>query len=150
VPKHLVTWIAVVDGAQARILATANSREFTEVDALSSAEAHLPTRELVSDRPGRTYESGAPAHHAIEARHDAHGLAKRAFLRGVAERLLGAVQEHRYDHLVLVAPKRQLGQLRACLDDQVGKTVTAVYGKDLTKLPAAALKQRLAVLLQPQ
>jgi protein required for attachment to host cells len=148
--KPPVTWIAVVDGAQARLLATTNSREFTEVDALSSPEAHLPTRDLVSDRLGRGHESMAPAHHAIEARHDPHERAKQAFLRAVAGRLLRGAQDDRYQRLVLVAPKRQLGDLRACLDDLVSGRVAAEHGKDLTKLPAAELRQRLATLLQLQ
>jgi len=148
-PKHPVTWIAVADGAQARILATRNGREFTVVDELSSPEAHLATRDLVSDRPGRSHESMAPAHHAIEARHDPHALAKHAFLRGVAQRLLAGARDKRYECLVLVAPKRQLGELRGCIDEQVRKKVSAEHGKDLTKLSGAELSRRLAALLQP-
>jgi protein required for attachment to host cells len=93
-------------------------------------------------------ESMASAHHAIEARHDPHALAKQAFLRDVAERLLSGARDNRYERLVLVAPKRQLGELRACLDDHVRKKVTAEHGKDLTKLPSAELNERLAALLQ--
>ncbi len=147
-PKHPVTWIAVADGAQARILATTDGRDFAEVEALASADAHTRTHDLVSDRQGRGHESMAPAHHAIEARHDAHELAKEAFLRTVADRLLRGAQDYRYERLVLIAPKRQLGSLRACLDAQVRHKVTAEHGKDLTNLPTAALNERLAALLQ--
>ena len=149
-PKHPVTWIAVADGARARILATTNSRDLTMVEQLSSAEAHVRTHDLVADRSGRSHESAASAHHAIEARHDPHALAKEAFLRGIAGRLLCAAQDNRFDRLVLVAPRRQLGALRACLDDQVRKKVTAEHGKDLTKLPAIELNQRLAAMLHPR
>jgi protein required for attachment to host cells len=147
--KHPVTWIAVADGARACILATTNGHDFTVVEQLSSADAHVRTHDLVADRSGRSHESMAPAHHAIEARHDPHELAKEAFLRGIAGRLLCAAQDNRFEHLVLVAPRRQLGGLWACLDDQVRKKVTAEHGKDLTKLSTAELSQRLAALLQP-
>jgi len=149
-PKHPVTWIAVADGAQARILTTTDSRAFAVVDELTSAEAHTRSHDLVSDRPGRGHESMAPAHHAIEARNDPHALAKQAFLRSLADRLLRAANDQRYARLVLVAPSRQLGDLRDCLDDQVKKKITAEHVKDLTNLPLADLNKRLAALLQPQ
>ncbi|HUA56252.1 MAG TPA: host attachment protein [Candidatus Sulfotelmatobacter sp.] len=149
-PKHPVTWIAVADGAQARILTTTNGREFAVVEELASADAHTRSHDLVSDRSGRGHESMAPSHHAIEARHDPHMLAKQTFLRDVAYRLLRAANEQRYERLVLVAPSRQLGDLRGCLDDQVRKKVTIEHVKDLTNLPLAELSQRLAALFQPQ
>ena len=149
-PKHPVTWIAVADGGQARILTTTNSRAFAVVDELTSAAAHTSTHDLVSDRAGRGHESMASAHHAIAARNDPHALAKQAFLRNLADRLLHAANDKRYERLVLVAPSRQLGDLRDCLDDQVRKLVTVEHVKDLTNLPLAELNKRLAALLQPQ
>src|SRR5689334_17627915 len=85
--KHPRIAVAVADGARALILATTDRRTFEAVETMESANAHIPTHELVSDRPGRSVESRGGAHHAIEARHDPHELAKQAFLRTVANRL---------------------------------------------------------------
>jgi protein required for attachment to host cells len=140
--------IAVADGGRALILSTTDRQTFEVVDTMESADAHTRSHDLVSDRQGRSFESGSAAHHAIEPRHDPHELAKEAFLRSVAERLGREAQP--FDRVILVAPKRQLGQLRTYLDDTVRRKVTDEVGKDLVKLPSAELYARLATLLQPQ
>lgn len=137
--------IVVADGARALIMTTTDRLHFEVVETMASADAHVRSHDLVSDRPGRSIESRGGAHHAIEARHDPHELEKEAFVRRVAERLGDAA----FDQLVLVAPKRQLGQLRTHLSEAARRTVTEELGKDLVKLPTADLHARLAALLQP-
>lgn len=149
-PKHPIIWVAVADGARARILATTDRHAFTVVDALSSHRARVRPRYLGSDRPGRSHESAASAHHAIAARHDPHELAKEAFLQTVADRLRQGAEGKRYEKLILVAPKRQLGWLRDNLEPCVREKITAEHGKDLTRLPIAQLGEHLTAMLGPQ
>jgi protein required for attachment to host cells len=146
-PKPPRIGIAIADGARALIVATTDCRNFELVETMESAGSHARTHELVSDRQGRSIESRGGAHHAIEPRHDPHELAKQAFLRRVADRLSRDAPS--FDRLVLVAPKRQLGQLRTFLDETVRSKVTEEVGKELLKLPQAELYDRLAMLLQP-
>jgi len=144
--KHPRIGFAVADGARALIVATEDGRNFRVVATLESATAHARTHDLVSDRPGRSMESSGGAHHAIEAKHDPHELEKDAFLRSVAERLNR--DPDGFDRLVLIAPKRQLGQLRGHLTDALRGKVTVELAKDLVKLPSEQLYARLADLLR--
>jgi protein required for attachment to host cells len=146
--KRRVTWIVMADGSRARIVkAREEGPGFDVVSDLASSEAHLASRDLVSDRPGHSQESGNPAHHAIEPRHDPHEQVKTAFLRSVAERLNDAAGKKAFDQLILFAPPRCLGELREALDDKTLGKIKASAPKDLTKLPLAELPGHLDALI---
>ncbi len=52
--------------------------------------------------------------------------------------------DHAYQHLVLVAEPRFLGQLREALDEQVSRHVVATVDKDYAQLDERDLLDRLA------
>ncbi len=140
-------WIVTADGSRARIIEQLTpSEDLTLKEELASADAHLLTRELVSDRPGRGQESGNPTHHAMPSRHDPHQLQKSAFLRTVAERLNKAASEGEYDVLVLFAAPRALGELRRELSAPARRRLKAASSKDLTKVALKALPKHLTAL----
>ncbi len=49
--------------------------------------------------------------------------------------------EHRYEKLLLVAPPRFLGKMRAALDPQVAKLVSHTSDKDITKATVEAIRK---------
>jgi protein required for attachment to host cells len=148
--KRRVTWIVMADGSRARIVkARDEGSGFDMLSDLVSSEAHTPSRDLVSDRPGHGQESANSAHHAMEPRHDPHDQVKSAFLRGVAERLNRAGGEKAFDALILFAPPRCLGELRDALDDKTRGKIKASAPKDLTKLPLNELPDHLEALTPP-
>ncbi len=51
---------------------------------------------------------------------------------------------HRFQELVVVAPPRMLGELRARLRTEVADTVIAEVAKDLSALPAPELGKMLS------
>lgn len=110
------------------------------------AEAHLPAREIGSDRPGRTEESADSARHADEPRHDPHEERRTAFLRRLAHHLSERAAAHADDELIPFAPPRALGRLRGLLGDDVGKRIRGEAPKDLTNMPLVELPQHLAAL----
>lgn len=145
--KHRITWIVMADGSRARIVKPREEGAgFDVLFELASPEAHMPTHELGSAPPGRTQESGASAHHAIEPRHDAHEAAKTAFVRRVADQLNRAAADASFDALIVFAPPRCLGELRQALDHGTRGRITAASPKDLTKLPLAELPAHLDAL----
>jgi len=148
-PKGHITWIVIADGSRAHIVKRHDVGPGFEIVAnLASPEAHLPARELKSDRPGRVRESGNPAHHAVEPRQDPHIVLKAAFIDSVADHLNKAAAGKSFDRLILIAPPRSLSELKDRLDPDAAAKVTAAYGKDLTKLPLAELDQHLAAMSQ--
>jgi len=144
--KPKITWILVADGAKARLLAqTAAKAPPTPVsgDYLANAEARTPSRELGADRPGRVQESADSARHAMEPRVDWHRYAKEQFARQVADALETAALRKEFEALVLVAPPRALGDLRAAIGPHASALVAAEIAKDLTNIPDHELPEHL-------
>ncbi len=145
--KH--TWILIADGARARILL--NEGPGTGLKPATDTEYqadHRPTREIGSDRPGRVHESADTMGHAYAPRVDGHEFAKHLFAREMARLLDAAAARHEFDALVLVAPPKTLGELRASLGKGSRAKVSAELGKDLVNVPLHDLPSRLAEILR--
>lgn len=138
------TWIVIADGAHARVLQfTPEKPRLEAVEDISFAIDLPPTHDLVSDRPGRAFESHGNARHAKAGRSDPHRELKRGLAHKVADALQANLNDQRYDKLVLVAPPATLGDLREALAEGVRARVTAELAKDLVKLPASELQEHL-------
>jgi protein required for attachment to host cells len=145
-----ITWVLLADGAEARIYKEKKSRELSLLDEFSSKASHSLTHELVSDRPGRSYESmGTGARRSMEAQSDPQAVAKEKFVAMVAAHLNDAALAKKYDHLIVCAPPHVLGELRQCLDGHTKKLVQAELHKDLMKTPIAELHQHIAKAEKP-
>jgi protein required for attachment to host cells len=144
--KKQMTWVVVADGARARVLKTTDCISYDLVREQSSPDALLPTRELVSDKPGRVHESAASARHAVQSRSDPQKRAKEKFLRTLAAGLDEAHRLREFDSLVLVAPPSALGTLRKVLSNSTKTRLRAELTSDLTKVPTHDLAKHLGKL----
>ena len=64
-------WSVVADGGTARALGVAGDRRgLTVLREMASVDARRRTQDLVSDRQGRSFESGSATCHAIAPGHD--------------------------------------------------------------------------------
>ena len=146
--KPTRTWILIADAGRARIFANNGvGKGLTEVTD-GEYENPLPkTREIGSDKPGRTFDSAGEGRHAMAPRADWHEQAKEAFAKELADWLKSAHQANAYDRLVLAAPPKTLGDLRAELDPQVAKLVSAEISKDLTHQTPDQLEEQIGKVL---
>lgn len=144
------TWIVIADGARARILAQKAPRGalLPALDQeLVDPAVHGHSRDIKSDAPGRAFDPGSGARHAMEPRHDPHQYEKHLFAKRVAELINAAAGRKEFNRLVLVAPPKTLGDLRAELDEHAAKMVTGTLDRDLLKIGAADLPRHLESLL---
>jgi len=145
------TWIVVADGARARFFSP--DREEAKLVPTGPADLVAPAsrqrpRELKSDRPGRSFSaSRSGVRHAFEPPHDYHKLEKHRFMATLAEALDDACDRRAFDDLILVAPRRSLGELRGLLSKRVQGSVRQEVAKDLTNEPPSRLRRRLGTLL---
>ena len=107
----------------------------------------MPSRELGSDRPGRAYDSQGAGRHAMQPPTDPHRHEERAFAHEVAAVLDEACDRGAFHHLVVVAPPKALGDLRAEFTDAVRKRIIAELPKDLTKVAIHDLPAHLRDVL---
>jgi protein required for attachment to host cells len=133
--RPLTLWIAIVDGEHARFVQPDGDNVLHTMCSLDSASAHMRSRELGSDRPGRSFESATAAHHAVGQRHDLHAMEKEKFARFVAEEIDAAASRNDFDELLIVAPARTLHELREALGEAAGTRLIGTLEKDLVKTP---------------
>jgi protein required for attachment to host cells len=142
------TWIVVADGAHVAAIETAaRNRQLRPVEDMSFSTELPPTRALVRDRLGRSFESVGRTRHAKDERTDPHRELKRDFARKVSEALRARLAEGRFEHLVLIAPPVTLGDLRAALPKTVRERIRAELPQDLVKMPPRKLLGHLRTAL---
>jgi protein required for attachment to host cells len=133
-------WVLAANGAGYRIFS--HGKKFApleEVKHLDWPTGRLPARELLSDRPGRSYDSRGVGRHAMEPRNDAHAEEEIHLAREIAQTLSDGHRMGAYSRLVVIAAPRLLGYLRESLPGQVQQLVTAEIDKDLTAYDAGQL-----------
>lgn len=147
------TLIVVADGARARFFAPGeDARRLvpTNTSDMVSPASRTRARNLKSDKPGRGFSGeGGSRRSAFEPPHDYQKLEKHRFTSELAGALDAAVERHEFDQLILVAPRRSLGELRKLLPARVQRLVCREVAKDLTNETPAALWRRLAPVVKP-
>ena len=134
--KATKTWILIADGGRARILENDGpGHGLKPVDRMTFVHPLPPTHELVRDRQPRAFESVGHARHAIDIGLDPHRKEKEKFATELAAVLASEAAKRSFDRLVIVAPAKALGELRAALSEPVSKKVQYEIVMDLTKVP---------------
>ena len=81
-------WIVVADEAKSRILATDKTTEpLVELDGLTSPEATMSKQDLVSDKSGRSFDSGGQGRHAMGNKTDPKEQVAIRFAKELADHL---------------------------------------------------------------
>jgi protein required for attachment to host cells len=147
-PRHHKTLIVVADSAKARFLKESEDHKklvpAEDADMLAP-KARRPDRDLVTDKPGRGFSPARDGRRGgFESPHDPKKVEKHNFTAELAERLDRACSAKQFDRVVLVAPKRSLGELRTLLSPRVRKAVSHEVAKDLTASSPTALRKALA------
>jgi protein required for attachment to host cells len=141
-PKR-ITWVCIADAGTARIKqAIAPGSSLTSITTLN----HAPYEHGRYEEPPKTQESATTARHSFT---DAEGPVrreKRDFAVTIAHFLDAAAMRGDFQRLVLAAPPKFLGDLRAALGEKARAAVAGEIDKDLTKESDAALAKRVAEL----
>jgi protein required for attachment to host cells len=143
--KQKRTWVLIADARRARVFETRGKGSgLTPVQGMALDAELLPSHELGTDRPGRTFESVGSTRHALEDTADLHREQKRKFAQLIARAVHERHAAKSFDRLVVVAPAVTMGDLRTALPDDVKAITTAELVADLTKTPVAELPAHLA------
>lgn len=134
------TCIAACTAAEARLWRS-ESRfgEWTSLDVLQNEDATISDRELVSDRPGRSFDSFGSGRHAMAPRESAQDTELKRFARKVADRLDKAIADGSVNRVVLICDPRFLGNLRQALSTKTGHAVIL----EVPKNPGGLDRQQL-------
>jgi protein required for attachment to host cells len=140
--------VAVFDAAHVRFFEFKRARGRLEpVLGDVSSGLHHDRREIESDRPGRNVSSGGQ-HHAYESEHDPRKLEKHDFVKAIAGAIEAALDQHKFNKLVIVAPVRSVGEFRSVAGDKVKATLWREVPKELAGLSDSDLENHLVPILQ--
>lgn len=143
--KQPKVWVVLADGEHARVVTpTVAEGQFHTVLSFDSLSAHMQTSDMVTDGPGRVFESAGSSRHSISPKTDPHAEAKHKFAAEVARLVNEHEQRKEFDQLVLVAPAHALHDLRAALSSQATAKVVGSLSKDLVKVTDHDLGSHLA------
>jgi protein required for attachment to host cells len=136
--------VLVSDGRRARFLRNKGTPRNPQL----ILERHLecenpPTREQGTDRAGQFKGPTGGRPSALDQT-DWHSQAEERFAAEIADALYEMGHAHQFHELVMVAPPKMLGDLRAKLHPEVADTLIAEVPKDLTNHPIPELGRLLS------
>ncbi|HVV63975.1 MAG TPA: host attachment protein [Rhizomicrobium sp.] len=141
------TLVAVFDAAHVRFFEyKAQLGRLEQVLEEVSSGLHHDRRDIESDKPGRGFSGGQ--RHAYESEHDPRKLEKHDFARAVAQAIEAALDAHKFNALVVVAPERGVGEFRSVASDKVKETIWREVKKEFANLTDPELERRLVPILQ--
>ena len=135
--------VLIIDGKRARFLRNKGNALHIELITERKLEhENPPTREQGTDRPGRYLGVDRVSRSAVEQT-DWHQQAEDRFAVAVADILYRMAHGHTFDHLIIVAPAKVLGKLRAAWHPEVATRVVGEVPKELTSRSATELAKLL-------
>lgn len=137
-------WVVVCDGSKALFLENAGDAKFPNLKTREAFEHKAPaTSALGSDAPGRSHSSVGHGRSSVEQT-DYHTQEEEMFLRSIAAKLDAALQAGHAKAIIIVAPPRALGVLRAAYSHALKGAVRAEIQKDYVKMPVYEIEKHLA------
>ena len=129
------TWVLVADGEKALFLENVTDAKDPYLQVWREEEQdNPPNREQAANRRGRQQESVGARRSAYEDT-DWHRLGKERFADDLADILYDKAHKGAFDHLVIVAPPRVLGEMREKMHQEVREKIVAEIDKTLTNHP---------------
>jgi protein required for attachment to host cells len=141
-------WVVVTDGGRALVLRNDGDAQNILLTVLRTYERDTPpTRDIGSDKPGRTHTSMRPGRSAMEPT-DFHQQEEDRLMVEVAADLAEDLRQQNFSSLVVAAAPTALGALRKAMSDELRKTVIAEVPKDFTKMNLVKLGTALSQALE--
>ena len=160
--KNPVTWILVADAHHAQVYARHTEENAAPTDVATKHPHFIaPTERLVpvsgmgskaessaiydagSKDPAKAHDNKGFIRHGTDPHVTTSDELKQHFTTQIADELSRACAKKSFDKLVLIAPSKMLGDLRAQLDKSVLPHVIGSLSKDLTHLSASELAAHL-------
>lgn len=129
------TWIVVADSARARIFESSGKTDDLRLAKdLEHPASQAHERDLITDRPGRTFDSNGPGRHAMSESVSPKEHESAKFCKTLSDAIEHARNEQAFDRLVIVAAPAFLGQLRKMLSASAAQLVTLEIDKNLAQM----------------
>ncbi|WP_438971852.1 host attachment protein [Methylophaga sp.] len=138
-------WIVVAESSRARIFSVeSRTTPLKEVDDMVNVASRFKDEELVTDEPGRSFDShGQGGRHAMEPRTEPKETEVMHFAHDLGERLENARRVGDYNDLVLISSPGFLGVLKQSLGNVTQKHISQTINKNLVQKSEAEIRDYL-------
>jgi protein required for attachment to host cells len=137
-------WVVAAESSRARIFTFHQAGlAMEELEALTHPASRAHERELISDRPGRSFDSVGSGRHAMEEEVSLKQQEAIVFAREISDRLELARTRGEFDELTLVAAPAFLGLLRENLSVATHKLIVRTIDKNLVQHSEAEIRAHL-------
>ena len=137
------SWLVVANASAARFYNVKNMDELTEINTLIHPASRLPEQELVSSKPGRTFESTGQRRHAMEPKTSQKKTEFEQFAKTISEHLETSLKKDAFSRLYIAAGPSFLGTLRKTFHPQILELITKEISKDLVHAEPKQLLEEL-------
>lgn len=146
--KPIVTWVLIADGAHATVFRhDGPGKGLTAIKDMTFEAEHLQAKDIMTDKPGRSFSSVGSNRSAMEYATDPVQMHEARFVKSIADILARKRRAGAFDRLIIAAAPTALGDLRSALDDAVRQTIIAELPKDLINVPRHQLDKHFESLL---
>lgn len=141
-----MNWILVANQAEAQIYSSDQlPGNLLLVEVLANKEGAAHPGDLISDSPGRAFDSTGSGRHAMEPNTGVKEEQRRRFVKEMADRLQTAHLKGDFAQLVLMAAPAVLGVIRKSLTAGLKRTVIKeipkdVIGQDIGKIQSQLVR----------
>ena len=144
--QNQTTWVVAANGSVAKFFKVVKFPKLEAIEVLEHPESRLRNQDLVTSRPGRSFESTSSARSAYQPPVDPHHNELEKFARFLGEHLSSAKRNNEFTRLYIMASPGFLGLLRPHLDQATKDSLVAEISKDMTDHTTMAIEQQLVEL----
>jgi protein required for attachment to host cells len=141
------SWLIVANSSLARIYKMVTRHNLKEIKVLEHPESRLHNIDLVSDKPGRDFESAVGIRrHALEPKVMPKQQEFAIFAKQLANYLEEALNHGEFETLYIAASPSLLGLLRQTLHPNIIKLIKGEVDKDMTQMKPDEIPSHLPFL----
>ncbi len=137
------SWLLIANSSSARLFKIQTIHVLEEIRNFEHPESRLHNLDLVSDKPGRDFESSGMGRHALEPAVMPKQLEFELFAKRLADYLQEAHHKREFEDLYIAASPAFLGLLRQELSPTVTKSIKGTVDKDITQLKSSEILNHL-------
>ena len=138
-------WILAANSGNATLFsADSPTAPLIELATFDNPDARAKQMDLVSDRPGRSFDSHGEGRHAMESKVEPKEQVQLRFAKLIADRLEQGRVDNAFGRLVLVVAPMFLGLLRGNFGAPLSALVSMELDKNYTALRPEELRARLS------
>ena len=143
-----VTWVVTADSTRADFYQVERiGGDFKPVTTMNHVEGKKKGQDLVTDRPGRSFDSAGTGRHAMSQQVDPRDHEANVFAREVCDKLELGRTRGSYGRLIVLAPPDFLGRLRKNITPAANRLVIESVPKNVVGLDAEDIRRRLKTLV---